>query len=127
MWWRTPRTRAILPLVAVTAHLDTVFAPRSSDDIRFPATEDFLGPGTSDNGAGLTALLALAAAWMARPPFQDLEVAPVLVANVARKARESQRHAPFLPGMDTSKMRDSGAGRAGSRAHHFARAGQPPF
>jgi acetylornithine deacetylase/succinyl-diaminopimelate desuccinylase-like protein len=49
------------PLVLLSAHLDTVFAAETELDIR----EDeslLIGPGISDNGAGLAALLAIAAA-----------------------------------------------------------------
>src|SRR5215467_7317278 len=51
------------PYVALTAHLDTVIAPRAKDDIAIDADGRFRGPGVSDNGAGLAALLALARAW----------------------------------------------------------------
>ena len=71
--------------VAVTAHLDTVLAPRTPDDIRVAGDGRLLGPGVSDNGAGLAALLALAAAWMAQPPLEDPALAPVLVANVGEE------------------------------------------
>nr|AUN37720.1 peptidase T [uncultured bacterium] len=71
--------------VAVTAHLDTVLAPRSPDEIKLSGDGRFLGPGVSDNGAGLTALLALAAAWNASPPFPDAPLAPLLVANVGEE------------------------------------------
>src|ERR1039458_9370119 len=53
--------------VMVTAHLDTVFAPRTDEDVRIASDGRMLGPGVSDNGAGLTALLAFAAAWTAAP------------------------------------------------------------
>lgn len=46
------------PVVAVTAHLDTVLAPRTEGDIRLEK-DRMLGPGVADNGAGLAALLAL--------------------------------------------------------------------
>jgi len=71
--------------VAVTAHLDTVLAPRSPDEIKLSGDGRLLGPGVSDNGAGLTALLALAAAWSAAPPFPDAPLAPLLVANVGEE------------------------------------------
>src|SRR5215813_2410223 len=45
------------PLIAVTAHLDTVLAPRNADDIRIGSEGRYIGPGVSDNGAGLAALL----------------------------------------------------------------------
>lgn len=48
------------PVVALTAHLDTVLAPRRPDDIRMEANGTFTGPGVSDNGAGLAALVAVA-------------------------------------------------------------------
>src|SRR5271165_4395310 len=48
------------PYVALTAHLDTVIAPRNKDDISIAADGAFRGPGVSDNGAGLAALLAVA-------------------------------------------------------------------
>ena len=48
-------------LVAVTAHLDTVFPAGTPLDIRRDGLRAF-GPGISDNGAGLTAMLAIAEA-----------------------------------------------------------------
>src|ERR1700687_4998707 len=41
--------------VAVTAHLDTVLAPRSPDDVKISNDGRLLGPGVSDHGAGLAA------------------------------------------------------------------------
>jgi acetylornithine deacetylase/succinyl-diaminopimelate desuccinylase-like protein len=71
--------------VAVTAHLDTVLAPRSPEEIKLSGDGRLLGPGVSDNGAGLTALLALAAAWNAAPPSLDSPLAPLLAANVGEE------------------------------------------
>ena len=73
------------PAVAVTAHLDTVLAPRSEQDVKLGPDGRLMGPGVSDNGAGLAALLALAAAWSASPPCEDAPLAPVLVANVGEE------------------------------------------
>jgi tripeptide aminopeptidase len=73
------------PGIAVTAHLDTVLAPKSPEDIKVAGDGRMLGPGVSDNGAGLSALLALAAAWAAAPPLCNLPLAPVLVANVGEE------------------------------------------
>src|SRR5262249_49684500 len=67
--------------VAVTAHLDTVLAPRIPEDVKVSGDGRLTGPGVSDNGAGLAALLALAAAWSASPPLQDSPIAPLLIAN----------------------------------------------
>ncbi|HEV2199408.1 MAG TPA: M20/M25/M40 family metallo-hydrolase [Bryobacteraceae bacterium] len=72
------------PRVAMTAHLDTVFAPRTPADIKVAADGRFLGPGVADNGAGLAALLALAAAWTAAPPWESA-ASPLLVANVGEE------------------------------------------
>lgn len=71
--------------VAVTAHLDTVLAPRAPEDIKVAGDGRLLGPGVSDNGAGLAALLALAGAWNAHPPLEDPALVPVLVANVGEE------------------------------------------
>lgn len=74
-----------VPYVAVTAHLDTVLAPRNESEIRLGEDGRYLGPGVADNGAGLAGLLALAAAWRACPPLDTPECAPVLVANVGEE------------------------------------------
>jgi acetylornithine deacetylase/succinyl-diaminopimelate desuccinylase-like protein len=71
--------------VALTAHLDTVFAPRTPEDIKVGPDGRFLGPGVADNGAGLAALLALAAAWSAAPPLESPVAWPTLVANVGEE------------------------------------------
>jgi acetylornithine deacetylase/succinyl-diaminopimelate desuccinylase-like protein len=71
--------------MAVTAHLDTVLAPRTPEDIKILRDGRIAGPGVADNGAGLAALLALAAAWKAAPPIEDSGAAPILVANVGEE------------------------------------------
>src|SRR5690348_7647452 len=54
--------------VAITAHMDTVLAPRIPEDISIsPQDGSFRGPGVGDNGAGLAALLSLAAVWNEYP------------------------------------------------------------
>src|SRR5262249_32632694 len=73
------------PSVAITAHLDTVLAPRTAEEIKVMHDGRLLGPGGSDNGAGLAALLALAAVWRSTPPVDDLPLAPLLVANVGEE------------------------------------------
>jgi acetylornithine deacetylase/succinyl-diaminopimelate desuccinylase-like protein len=70
------------PQIAVTAHLDTVLAPRTPDDIRASPDGKLFGPGVSDNGAGLSALLAIAAAWKTTRPVDD---SPLLIANVGEE------------------------------------------
>jgi tripeptide aminopeptidase len=73
------------PSIAVTAHLDTVLAPRTPEDIKVSPDGKLFGPGVSDNGAGLSALLAIAAAWQAAKPLQDSPLSPVLIANVGEE------------------------------------------
>lgn len=72
-------------LVAVTAHLDTVMAPRTKEDISIDREGDFRGPGVSDNGAGLAALLAFARAIKSTPDGPDAWGRLLLVANVGEE------------------------------------------
>ncbi len=71
--------------IAVTAHLDTVLAPRTPEEIKISGDGKLSGPGVSDNGAGLTALLAIAALWQQGSPFEDPAFAPMLIANVGEE------------------------------------------
>ncbi|PWU00573.1 MAG: peptidase [Terriglobia bacterium] len=73
------------PYVALTAHLDTVLAPRNKDEIAIEADGRFRGPGVSDNGAGLAALLALARAWKTCAKIPELRTGLMLVANVGEE------------------------------------------
>jgi acetylornithine deacetylase/succinyl-diaminopimelate desuccinylase-like protein len=72
------------PSIAVTAHLDTVLAPRTPEDVYVSPDGSFHGPGVSDNGAGLAALFAIAAAWKSclKP---DAGPSVVLIANVGEE------------------------------------------
>ncbi len=79
-----------LPYVALTAHMDTVLAPRTGEDIKLASDGRFLGPGVADNGAGLAALLAIASAWKqcGRDLLRSIErpaASLVLVANVGEE------------------------------------------
>lgn len=73
------------PLVALTAHLDTVLAPRTKEDISIDHEGDMRGPGVSDNGAGLAALLAVARAIKSAPEFACIWNRLLLVANVGEE------------------------------------------
>ena len=73
------------PFVALTAHLDTVLAPRNKDDISVDADGRFHGPGVSDNGAGLAALLAVARAWKSAPKAPETCRGLMLAANVGEE------------------------------------------
>ncbi len=79
------------PLVAVTAHLDTVLAPRMKEDVSIDSEGDLRGPGVSDNGAGLTALLAMAKALKSLPPSTDIWNRLLLVANVGEEGEGDLR------------------------------------
>ena len=72
------------PFIALTAHLDTVLAPRTADDIKIKPDGTLLGPGVSDNGAGLAALLAIARAMKASPRV-DTPNSVLFVANVGEE------------------------------------------
>ena len=74
------------PFIALTAHLDTVLAPRTPDDIKVQPDGTLKGPGVSDNGAGLAALLAVARALKSNARA-DNSNSILFVANVERKAR----------------------------------------
>lgn len=91
-----PNRKRDAPAVAVTAHLDTVLAPRTPDDIRVGDEGRFLGPGVSDNGAGLAGLLAIAAAWQEHPPLAESALAPMLVANVGEEGEGNLSGMRFL-------------------------------
>jgi tripeptide aminopeptidase len=73
------------PYVALTAHLDTVIAPRHKDEISVDPDGRFRGPGVSDNGAGLAALLAVARAWKSGLSLPELPLNLLLVANVGEE------------------------------------------
>jgi tripeptide aminopeptidase len=76
------------PVVMLSAHLDTVFPAGTDCEPREEETK-ILGPGACDNGAGLTALLALAAA------LKYAEIVPgctiVFAANVGEEGEGDLR------------------------------------
>jgi acetylornithine deacetylase/succinyl-diaminopimelate desuccinylase-like protein len=83
------------PLVALTAHLDTVLSASSPEEIRFDGNR-FLGPGVSDNGAGLAALIALA---RLIPQFgfgSTTPAAVLLAANVGEEGEGNLSGMRFL-------------------------------
>ena len=56
------------------------------------------GPGVADNGAGLAALLALAAAWKAAPPLERFGGGSHAGRQCRRRRRrQPERHALYLP------------------------------
>jgi acetylornithine deacetylase/succinyl-diaminopimelate desuccinylase-like protein len=76
------------PVVMLSAHLDTVF-PAGTDCAPREEEAKILGPGACDNGAGLTALLGLAAA------LKHAEILPgcaiVFAANVGEEGEGNLR------------------------------------
>jgi acetylornithine deacetylase/succinyl-diaminopimelate desuccinylase-like protein len=79
----SPNSNREGPFVALTAHLDTVLAPRNLEEISVTPDGTLHGPGVSDNGAGLTALLAIAAA--VQSSSHPLGASLLLVANVGEE------------------------------------------
>ena len=73
------------PYIALTAHLDTVLAPRKDEEVYVAPDGRLHGPGVADNGAGLAALLAIARAVQSFPniaaEFRNL----VFIANVGEE------------------------------------------
>ncbi len=73
------------PPVAVSAHLDTVYAPGRPEDVYIAPDGRLIGPGVSDNGSGLSALLALARLLSANDELHALAASLLLVANVGEE------------------------------------------
>jgi tripeptide aminopeptidase len=89
------------PYVALTAHLDTVLAPRSRDEITVEGDGRFRGPGVSDNGAGLAALLAIGRVWKQCTRLPESRLGLALVANVGEEGEGNlfgMRHLCKAPG-----------------------------
>jgi acetylornithine deacetylase/succinyl-diaminopimelate desuccinylase-like protein len=91
--------------IALTAHLDTVFPPDTKIDIRRDGAR-LLGPGISDNGSGLIALLAIAGALQAGNIHHS---SPILfVANVGEEGEGDLRGIRYL--FSDARWRDAIAG-----------------
>jgi acetylornithine deacetylase/succinyl-diaminopimelate desuccinylase-like protein len=73
------------PLIALSAHLDTVLAPQRPEDISITGDGRLCGPGVSDNGSGLAALLAIARLLAEDPALRSLAVSVLIVANVGEE------------------------------------------
>lgn len=93
-----------LPFVAVSAHLDTTLAPRTPADIRASPDGTLYGPGVTDNGVGLAALVALARSLQEGPLVPAPRRNILLVANVAEEGEGNLQgmkylclHSPFAP------------------------------
>jgi len=71
--------------IVVSAHLDTVLAPGRAEDIYYAPDGRLIGPGTADNGSGLTALLALARVFSETSDLHGIASSLLLVANVGEE------------------------------------------
>jgi tripeptide aminopeptidase len=89
-------TTAQAPYVALTAHLDTVLTPRLKEDISIEPDGKFRGPGVSDNGAGLAALLAVARALKSCPGSEEPARDLLFVANVGEEGEGNLSGMRFL-------------------------------
>ncbi len=91
----------------VSAHLDTVFAPSRPEDVSFAADGRLTGPGVSDNGSGLAALLALAKLLRDEPELQSLAQSVLLVANVGEEGEGNLSGMRYLcrPSAELSQVR----------------------
>jgi tripeptide aminopeptidase len=69
----------------VSAHLDTVLAPNRADEIYYAPDGRLCGPGVSDNGSGLAALLALGRMMSETVELHGLASSLLLVANVGEE------------------------------------------
>jgi tripeptide aminopeptidase len=97
------------PYVALTAHLDTVLAPRNTEEVSIDPDGRLHGPGVSDNGAGLAALLAIARVVPMLEGFEHLFRHLVFIANVGEEGEGN------LSGMRYLCRQSS----TGSRIHTF--------
>lgn len=84
------------PALVVSAHLDTVLAPKRLDDIHFSPDGRLNGPGSSDNGAGLAAVLALARVLAESPELEHIASSLLLVANVGEEGEGNLSGMRFL-------------------------------
>ena len=94
------------PFVAVSAHMDTILAPARPEDVGVRSDGTLEGPGVTDNGPGLSALLALAKV-LDVPLFQGAERNILLIANVAEEGegnlqgmRYIAEHSPYAELID---------------------------
>lgn len=84
------------PALVVSAHLDTVFSPARPEDVYWAPDGRLFGPGVSDNGSGLTAVLALARLLAESPDLRNLANALLFAANVGEEGEGNLSGMRFL-------------------------------
>lgn len=105
-----------LPFVAVSAHMDTVLAPRRPEGISVRPDGTFDGPGVTDNGPGLAALIALGRVLKDGSPVAKPRFNALLVANVAEEGEGNLqgmkyfcRHSKYASLVDSYLVLDGAA------------------
>lgn len=93
------------PYVALTAHLDTVLAPRNNEEVSTGPDGYLRGPGVSDNGAGLAALLAVARVLASLEGFEKLSRRLMFVANVGEEGEGNLSGMRYLCRQSTTGSR----------------------
>ena len=93
------------PYIALTAHLDTVLAPRNNEDVFVTPDGRMHGPGVSDNGAGLAALLAIAKVISVSPELEDIFGSLIFVANVGEEGEGNLSGMRYLCRQSTTGSR----------------------
>lgn len=93
------------PYIALTAHLDTVLAPRNNEEISPGQDNGLHGPGVSDNGAGLAALLAIAHMIASFPGLDEIFRPLVFIANVGEEGEGNLSGMRYLCRQSTTGSR----------------------
>ncbi len=107
------------PSLVVSAHLDTVLAPSRSDEVYVARDGRLMGPGVSDNGSGLAALLALARVLGENGGLRELASRLMLVANVGEEGEGNLSGMRYLC-RTIESGRTPDFGRAGPEAGKIA-------
>jgi len=81
----TRNARESEPSIVVSAHLDTVFATSRSEEVYLGPDGRFVGPGVSDNGSGLSSLLAIGRLLAETHELTDLASKILLVTNTGEE------------------------------------------
>ncbi len=99
----------------VSAHLDTVLAPNRPEEIYYAPDGRLCGPGVSDNGSGLAALLAVARVLSEIVELHEIASAVLLVANVGEEGEGNLNGMRYLcrQPLQTPAKRDTDGSNGG--------------